>query len=461
MDGLTRSVSIGVVTIQTTHLTVNSGQPDITLVLDFDAVITDVKLSNAIAGETVREWVGRAWSDTVADIGSDKVRRMVSDAREHGVSAFRQVTQRFPSGLELPIEYTTIRMDGQPGLLAVGKSLQAMSELQSRLVAAQHAMEQDYWKLREVETRYRLLFDASNEAVLLLRPDDLKIIKANPAAIRALGVTRGWDFLSEMEPQERAAFQGMLTVVRETGKAPGIVIHLGAQRDPWIVRATLMNTEASAAFMLQLASVGIRQPTDSVTPMGMATLFERLPDSFVVVDRLGTVKRANRAFLDLVEASVDGAVVGKTLQKWLPVAGADLPVLLSQVLSHGAVRMFQTTMRGELGTETAVEISGIGDDDIRPSFVGFIIRDVSRRQPPAGQLERHHALPGLLPHDGVPLRRIVDEVIGIVERDYVLAALDRTDGNRAAAAELLGMSRQSLYAKLNRYGLDGGHKKAS
>ena len=32
-------------------------------------------------------------------------------------------------------------------------------------------------------------------------------------------------------------------------------------------------------------------------------------------------------------------------------------------------------------------------------------------------------------------------------------ALELTNDNRASAAELLGLSRQSLYAKLHRYGL--------
>ena len=34
------------------------------------------------------------------------------------------------------------------------------------------------------------------------------------------------------------------------------------------------------------------------------------------------------------------------------------------------------------------------------------------------------------------------------------------DGNRTAAAELLGLSRQSLYEKLNRYEMDGHSKSA-
>jgi DNA-binding NtrC family response regulator len=42
-----------------------------------------------------------------------------------------------------------------------------------------------------------------------------------------------------------------------------------------------------------------------------------------------------------------------------------------------------------------------------------------------------------------------------VERHYIEAALKLTEGNRTAAAEMLGISRQSLYMKLDRYGIDG------
>ena len=38
--------------------------------------------------------------------------------------------------------------------------------------------------------------------------------------------------------------------------------------------------------------------------------------------------------------------------------------------------------------------------------------------------------------------------------DQLAKALELAGGNRTATAELLGLSRQSLYAKLNRYGLE-------
>ena len=218
-------------------------QPDITLILDIEGVIKDITLSDAMSSEGVEAWRGRPWTETVGDIGSGKVSRMVEDARRNGVSAYSQVTQRFPSGLELPIEYTTVRLGGKDGLIAIGRSLQAVAELQSRLIAAQQAMEQDYWKLREVETRYRQLFDASNDAVLLVRIDNLWILDSNPAAIRLLGLTRGQDLLAEMALQEREPFQGMLARVREQSRAPGILVHLGPDRTPWTVRASMMTSE--------------------------------------------------------------------------------------------------------------------------------------------------------------------------------------------------------------------------
>ncbi|NCX89735.1 MAG: hypothetical protein EBX02_11665, partial [Betaproteobacteria bacterium] len=41
----------------------------------------------------------------------------------------------------------------------------------------------------------------------------------------------------------------------------------------------------------------------------------------------------------------------------------------------------------------------------------------------------------------------------VIERLCIEAALVMTKDNRASAAEMLGLSRQSLYTKLRRYGL--------
>jgi transcriptional regulator PpsR len=439
-----------------------TAQPDVMLVLDLEGVILEASLSPAVPTQDLKSWIGRPWRETVVDPGSAKVRRIVDDARSAGVSAFRQVNQRFPSGLELPIEYTAVRL-GQKGLVAVGKSLQAVAELQSRLLAAQQAMERDYWKLRETETRCRLLFDRSNEATLWVKAANLRIVEANPAALRVLGLPAhpagfsGRDLGAEVVPEDRDALEAMLHRVRDQGKAPGILARLGKERSPWLVRASLLPSHDGLAYLLQLtpASPAAREQRDERPPV--EALVQCSPDGFVVLDRVGTVLRANRAFLDLVQVGAEEAVTGQPLARWLGRPGADVDALLAGVAAHGSVRLFATTLQGELGAVTDVELAAASGGDAAAQAVGVVIRDVASRLPEAsndGQLAPTlRALADRIGKTTLPV--LVREAVAVVERHCIDEALERTAGNRTAAAQLLGLSRQSLYAKLNRYGFEG------
>ena len=51
------------------------------------------------------------------------------------------------------------------------------------------------------------------------------------------------------------------------------------------------------------------------------------------------------------------------------------------------------------------------------------------------------------------LRDIVSETTEIIEKMCIETALELTGNNRVAAAELLSLSRQSLYVKLRKFGL--------
>lgn len=442
---------------------VNLAQPDLTLLLDLDGVIRQANLSTSVADEGLAGWVGRPWVDTVDDTAGEKVRRIVEDARRSGLSAFRHVNQRFPSGLELPMEFTTVRLGANDGLMAIGRNLQAVTELQSRLIAAQQAREQDYWKLREVETRYRLLFDATHEPVLVLTVEGLRVLEANPAAIRALGFAPGWEFLNEVAPQDLDTFRAVLARAREQGRTPGIMIHLGPNRTSWVVRASVMVSEAGPVFLLQMAPVASAPAdTDRLDPVSIDAWIERLPDAFVVIDPEGRIRRANGGFLDLVQVGAEGAVLGQSLGNWLGMPGADLAALLASVQRHRVVRLFTSRLHGELGGETEVEVSAAGNVDSRPRLFALLIRDVGRRAlPDASQGSLGATLSAMTGQVGqTPLLQLVRDTTSAVERHYIESALTLAGGNRTAAAELLGLSRQSLYVKLNRYGMDAASQAA-
>lgn len=438
-------------------------QPDVTLLLDMDGVIREATLSPAMGGERVDGWLGRPWSDVADDVGGHKIRRMVDDARVTGISAFRQINQRFPSGLEVPLEFTTVLLGGRAGMLAIGKNLQAVAELQSRLISAQQTIERDYWKLREVETRYRLVFDGSAEAVAIVSVANFRIVEANRAALEALGARSrrneditGRDLFQDIAAADRDRARDMLARVREHGKALSILVHLGPDARPWMLRGSLLAAESGNVYLLQFTSAATLPAVKPTVKSTIEGLIAALPDGFVAIDARGLIRNANNSFADLVQLGTPAAVEGELLSRWLHQPGADVAALLGAIERHGRVRLFSTTLRGELGSEIAVEISAGREQDTADALIGVVVRNVAPRVPSQNESDMLRGALGSLGEQvgKSPLRSLVKTTVGIVEEHYVREALVLAGGNRTATAELLGLSRQSLYAKLNRYGLD-------
>lgn len=442
-------------------------QPDISLGLDDEGIVREASLSAALPDETVDGWVGRSWSDLVGETSAHSVRRMVEDARSNGVSAFRLVVQRFPSGREISVEYTAFRSAGASGgMVALGKNVQAVSDLQSRLSAARQATERGYWKLRDVETRYRMLFDASSEAVLTIDGEEGRVVEANPAAVRALGLAPGWDFAVDLSAAEKEKFAQMLARAREQGRAPGIVLHMGAEGAAWAVRASVMQGEPALRYLLHVSPAGPRRTAEATPATGLAELVASLPDGFLVLDPQGVVLLANEAFAGMAQAGTAAAVQGRMLGQWLSEPGADAAALLDTLRRHPVSRLFRTTLHGDLGSVTDVELSACRHG----GQLGIVVRDIGRRLPdtPAADTRAAAGPPVVATPSGatpdpavvdaavaqlgqVPLLQAVRTAADAIERKMIRVALDRVDGNRTAAAELLGLSRQSLHTKLSRF----------
>jgi transcriptional regulator PpsR len=440
--------------------------PDVVLGLDLDGVVRTASLSNVLSPEGFDGWLGRPWSDTVGRDGIDDIRGMIATARHSGVSDVRKVTQLFPSGLEVPIEYTTVRLGGRAGLLAVGKNLQTVASLQASLLAAQRAREQDSWRLREVQTLYRLLFEASTEPVLLIRGTDHAVVESNAAVTRVPGLDPDRNFLSQVAPADRPQVVAMLERVREQGRAPGMLVHVGREQMPWIVRASLTRSRVAPTaqestpddvFLLQLTPGSGSRRSAAGPAASLEDLLDRLPDGLLVTDFGGAIRYANRAFLDLVQAPTAEAVLGEKLGRWLDSPQGDAAALLESVLRHRVVRSFTTTISGSLGMTAEVEISAAGDPESLSREVVVMARDISRR------LSRSPIYDGLADgQEGRPLQELVRKSRAHVERMHIEDALTRAGGNRTIAASLLGLSRQSLYVKLVRHGLHRPrYKKAS
>ena len=432
-------------------------KPDITLTLDANGVIRSAVPSDALAEEGIDSWRGRVWGETIGPSVSPQILKMIEDMRQGGASSCFQVRQRLPSGRELPLEYTTVSLGPEAGFIAIGKNIQAISDLQSRLQLAQQERERDYWKYREIETRYKMLFDASTEVAVVVRVTNLRIVEANVAATKNLGLLPGPEFYPDMPPRDRKSFEAMLVKVREQGRAPGIALRLSGTNSQWSLRASLMNTNAGAFYLFQMTPMGASLATaDAPGSPSVEDVIQRMPDGFAIVDREGIVRHTNHTFLDMTQIGAAGAVVGENIRRWLAHPGAYILTILGIVQRHGGVRAMMTTLYGELGSNTLVEVSAVGDKAGDPEFVGLLLRDVTMRFAEArgagGDLLS--PTPEAYPDD-FSLEHLVRTSTEAIERKAVMAMLELCRGNRTAAAKRLGLSRQSLHAKLRKYELDG------
>ncbi|HKJ52588.1 MAG TPA: helix-turn-helix domain-containing protein [Gammaproteobacteria bacterium] len=206
--------------------------------------------------------------------------------------------------------------------------------------------------------------------------------------------------------------------------------------------------------------VWYRVSQDEVFPVGQ--VYDLSPDGIVVLDDLGQILHANQSFLDLAEEATLAPIIGRSLTRWIDSAVGDLKMQIDSLRLCESVRKFSTTIKGNLGGNTRVEVSAVMNSNPPPAFIVMYIRDVSKRLEIS---ERSERLPEFLREivgrpGEAPLKEIVSFTVGLVERHYIMAALEFADGNRTAAARILGVSRQGLYDKLARHRIDK-HRKYS
>jgi PAS domain-containing protein len=356
-------------------------------------------------------------------------------------------------------------------IVLVGRDLRAVSTLQQRLVETQQALERDYWRLRHVETRYRLLFQRSREAVLVVDAQTRKVADANAAAGALFGLPPerlvGRAFPPEAAAAARQALDDLLVATRfdGAGTRPTCSSPTGASCAP--PRAASGRTRRRSSSCASPRSRRRARPRCGSPAPPTAGPSPRCsparPTRSSCRTRPGVVMSANRAFLDLAQLGDEAQAVGRPLTSWLGRPGADLPVLLTMLKQHGVVRLVNTAVRGEHGTATEVELSAVCSSETTPPAVAWTIRDVGRRvgvsSGGARDLTRAvEQLTGLVGRVSLP--ELVRDTVEMVERHFVEAALELTGDNRTAAAEVLGLSRQSLYLKLRRHRLIPGEGEA-
>ena len=433
---------------------------DITLVMDADTVIRDIALgSKAISEHWIEELIGRRFADTVTVESKIKIEQLIEHARSGGLPRWRQINHI--SGLgEIPVRYMSLSADTGGNIIAIGRDMRAEAVLQQRLLLAQQSIERDYVRMRQVEARYRMLFELSTEAVLVAETATRRIAEANPAACRLIGSNAkaliGQPVANLFEGDARETVVALLGAVAAAEQREPLTALLSNNGGAVKLAASLFRQDRGSCFLIRLVPQGATKQIAAIAERPLFDVIDNMPDALVVTDADLSILSENAAFLDMVQVPRKEQVRGQALGRFLGRPGIDLTLLVSQLREHGAARNFATVLRGHYDGQEEVEVSAVAVQDDGKTRYGFSIRSVGRRlsslPPMSGGLPQSvEQLTELVGR--VSLKEIVRESTDLIERLCIEAALTFTSDNRASAAEVLGLSRQSLYSKLHRHGL--------
>jgi transcriptional regulator PpsR len=365
---------------------------------------------------------------------------------------------------EFPIRYTIHKTGNPEIILMLGRDLRPIAELQHRLVKAQLALEKDYETHRDYETRYRVVMEVVRDPLALVDVSSGRIMDVNSAAAHLFGEDpdslAGSAFTQEFEGRKRGEFiEGLVLAASDEAAGPVRVQTRRSRRDVQI-HPTVFRAGGDKVVLCRIEPIDSAEAVAAELSQTLTQLYRSGPDAMVFTDTHGIIRSANVAFLNLTDAGQMSDVKGKSLGDFLARGSVDLKVLMDNAARNGTMRLYSTRLEGAFGSQLTVEMSATQLDG---AGFAFVLRDTSRLEVMRDTAPAGPAGPAPMSDDAMrnvmdlvgsaPLKDIVSATTDVVEKMCIETAVELTNNNRVAAAEMLGLSRQSLYVKLRKYGL--------
>lgn len=363
---------------------------------------------------------------------------------------------------QYPVRYSFHAVGPDASVLMLGHDLRLVAEAQEQLVQAQFALERGYEERREYDARYRMLMASASDAFIFASASDGRIRDINPAAARILGAERdeliGAPLAQEFKHKRRGEFVEKLVTLAASDFENEVSAQTTRGRRDVQITPTVFRAAGERLIICRLQAESAEARSDDQLMETLVSLFHKSTDAIVLTDTRGLVQDVNEAFLEIADVPSLSDVKSRSLSEFLQRGQIDLSVMLENAMRSGHMRVYSTKLANEFGARASVEISVVFMNDQDRPTVGFIIRDASRAE------TIRNTAKGVAPQDSsshnvvelvgsAPLKEIVAETSEVIERMCIETAVELTRNNRAAAAEMLGLSRQSLYVKLRKYGL--------
>ena len=399
--------------------------------------------------------IGKEWLSLLREIDRPAAKAAIKEATNQPDTSVRcDAIMELATGNELPMTCWLVSHNGIDVDIAALDLLPEAS-LRQQLLNAQHAMERDYWSKRRLEARYRRLLDMVSEGFVVVDDASGRILEANPVAAALLvapGSTLvGKPFPIGLDDQARTTMDRLTREARSvTNTVDGTLkSEAGLELN---VAVTYLRQSGEGRLLIRFRDDSERDYSGSE----FEPFFGSAPDGILALDESGIVLLANQAFLEMAGLASPELIEGRRADRWIGRSAVDLNIVLDHSKQESSVKLYSTTLRTETESMVDIELSVTRVGYNGKTKVILYIRDIGRRITPDQTVDDHlpRSIEQITGRVGrVPLKELVRESTDVIEALCIEAALKLTSGNRASAAELLGLSRQSLYTKLRRFDL--------
>lgn len=437
---------------------------DIVIAVDPDGMVQSILTNpNDQHLGCLDHWVGRDLREFLTEECHPKLDSALKAVSGGGPATPRSVELNHidNASWEFPIRYSVFATGAGGPILMVGRDLGPVAEVQQQLIKTQLELEKDYEAQREAETRFRVLMGQTRDALVFVDAKSGRIEDMSEAAGAVLGVgteaVTGGAFFQEFEDRRRAEFLDSLNASAGSG-APPLAATSRRNRTPLKIHSTLFRAAGRMILLCRLEANARAETVGEELGVNLRALYDRSFDAVVFTDARGGIRNANEAFLNLLDVSSVAALAGKSIADFLVRGSVDLRILLDGAARTGRVRQFSTRLETAFGSQRPVDISVTSLGERADPVFGFVLRDASRAEtanpaaiPGTGDVTRN-----VMDLVGAsPLKDIVAATTDVIEKMCIETAVELTRNNRVAAAEMLGLSRQSLYVKLRKYNIQG------
>jgi transcriptional regulator PpsR len=440
---------------------------DISFVLDDLGSIQNVYSANENLVKYIPDdLIGKKWLDIVETDSKTKVQRLLSEANSSNVSKFRQINMiGNERNITLPMMCASIKTLSNKKIVVIGRDLTEAAKLQQSLVAAQKVISQNYLQITQLEERFQSIFEIGTESIIIVRVDDAyPIVEMNRNAIKQLLLAKnsciGKSLLSLLPASELGNAKIFLRGVQDSDE-PKILKTVFSSGESVQISATSFTNGGLPYLLLNLKPLDLAKASGLLEPDSLTIkAIENNAYGFVVCTPEGLILKANKAFNKLSSTKGEQDLIGTNIRNYLGPETADFNVMMQALQGKASSQSCISSISNASSSIKLVDISAVSVAQPH-ACIGMIFRQVDSRQNKGARIDKKlvrssQELSMLV--GKVPLKDILAETTDLIEQLCIKAALDLTKDNRVYASEILGLSRQSLYIKLRKYGLVDSNK---